>query len=1799
MTVTVSNIQLSTVSTPLFCYNDSVGIIDLTVNGGIDPYTYSWSNGSFTEDLTNLHAGFYTVTVTDSYTCSKTTSVVISQPVAPLSASILSSVNVECFGNASGSADLGVTGGTTPYGYNWSNGADTEDIDNLISGTYLVTVTDANGCTATTSVVVSQPAAPLSASILSSVNVGCFGNASGSADLGVTGGTTPYGYNWSNGADTEDIDNLISGTYLVTVTDANGCTATTSVAISQPAAPLSAIVNTSMDVLCFGNSTGSVDLGVGGGTAPYGYNWSNGANTEDIGGLIVGTYLVTVTDANGCTATTSVVISQPAVPLSASISSSVNVGCFGNASGSADLGVAGGTAPYSYNWSNGANTEDIGGLIAGTYLVTVTDANGCTATTSVVISQPAAPLSASILSSVNVGCFGNASGSADLGVTGGTTPYSYNWSNGADMEDIDNLISGTYLVTVTDSNGCTATTSVSISQPPAPLSASILSSVNVGCFGNASGSADLGITGGTTPYGYNWSNGASTEDIGGLIAGTYLVTVTDANGCTATTSVAISQPAAPLSASILSSVNVGCFGNASGSADLGVTGGTTPYGYNWSNGADTEDIDNLISGTYLVTVTDANGCTATTSVVISQPAAPLSAIVSTSMDVLCFGNSTGSVDLGVSGGTASYSYNWSNGANTEDIGGLIAGTYLVTVTDANGCTATTSVVISQPSAPLSAIVSTSVDVLCFGNSTGSVDLGVGGGTAPYSYNWSNGANTEDISGLTAGTYLVTVTDANGCTATTSVVISQPAVPLSASISSSVNVGCFSNASGSADLGVVGGTVPYSYNWSNGANTEDISGLTAGTYLVTVTDANGCTATTSVAISQPAAPLSAIVNTSMDVLCFGNSTGSVDLGVGGGTAPYGYNWSNGSNTEDIGGLIVGTYLVTVTDANGCTATTSVAISQPAAPLSASILSSVNVGCFGNASGSADLGVTGGTTPYGYNWSNGADTEDIDNLISGTYLVTVTDANGCTATTSVVISQPAAPLSAIVSTSMDVLCFGNSTGSVDLGVVGGTAPYSYNWSNGSNTEDIGGLIAGTYLVTVTDANGCTATTLVAISQPAAPLSASILSSVNVGCFGNASGSADLGVTGGTTPYGYNWSNGSNTEDIGGLIAGTYLVTVTDANGCTATTLVSISQPVAPLSVSILSSVNVGCFGNASGSADLGVTGGTTPYSYVWSNGANTEDIGGLIAGTYLVTVTDANGCTATTLVSISQPVAPLSASILSSVNVGCFGNSTGSVDLGVVGGTAPYSYNWSNGSNTEDIGGLIAGTYLVTVTDANGCTATTLVAISQPAAPLSASILSSVNVGCFGNASGSADLGVTGGTTPYGYNWSNGANTEDIGGLIAGTYLVTVTDANGCTATTLVSISQPSIPLTLSLTQSPTKCDLDNGAANAIVIGGTPNYTYSWSSNNGVQNGSEISHLSFGSYSVTITDANGCLKIDSIVVGRIIPPEITVTSVTQETCSNQNGNITIEVIHGTPPYQIVWNSNPELHSYVLTNIGSGNYSVIATDANSCADTSFITIQNHPAQIVTIDSIRPAHCNIPDGCVQIVVEGGSGTYQYQWNTNPMRTNATECNLEPGAYIITVSDGMCDVLANAYVPNTKGPKADFTINKRSAPVYEATFIFTNQSHNYTSCIWDFGDNTTSTEINPSHHYSNYGIYHVILMVIDAFGCVDTTHADIIVTTELIVWIPNSFTPNSDGLNELFGPVATGYNEKGYEFRIFNRWGEEVFSSFDYNDRWDGTIKGVPLVTSYVFSWTLIICDIYGKQYKFKGNVTALGRNY
>jgi hypothetical protein len=1375
-TVTVTQpatpVSGTTVVTNVACFGGSNGAINLTPTGGTGPYTYNWlPSGPTTEDRTGLVAGTYSVQVTDVNACVATVTATVTQPATPVSGTTVVT-NVACFGGSNGVINLTPTGGTGPYTYNWlPSGPTTEDRTGLVAGTYSVQITDVNSCVATVTATVTQPATPVSGTTVVT-NVACFGGSNGAINLTPSGGTGPYTYNWlPSGPTTEDRTGLVAGTYSVQTTDVNGCVATVTATVTQPATPVSGTTVVT-NVACFGGSNGAINLTPSGGTGPYTFNWlPSGPTTEDRTGLVAGTYSVQVTDVNACVATVTATVTQPATPVSGT-TVVTNVACFGGSNGAINLTPSGGTGPYTFNWlPSGPTTEDRTGLVAGTYSVQTTDVNGCTGTTTVTVTQPATPVSGTTVVT-NVACFGGSNGAINLTPSGGTGPYTFNWlPSGPTTEDRTALVAGTYSVQTTDVNGCTGTTTVTVTQPTSPVSGTTVVT-NIACFGGSNGAINFTPSGGTSPYTFSWGGGITTEDRTGLAAGNYTVVTTDANACTGTTTVTVTQPTSPVSGTTVVT-NVACFGGSNGAINLTPSGGTPGYTFNWGGGITTEDRTGLVGGTYSVSITDNNGCTGSVSATVTQPTSPVSGTTAVT-NVSCFGGSNGAINFSPSGGTPPYTFNWGAGVTTEDRTGMVAGTYTVITTDANGCTGTTTVTVTQPSA-ISASV-TSNNVACNAGTNGDATVSASGGTGTLSYLWNDVAaqTTATASNLAAGNYTVTITDANSCSATQTVTITEPTA-ISASVTSN-NVACNAGTNGDATVTANGGTGTLSYLWNDALaqTTATATNLSAGNYTVTITDVNSCSATQTVTITEPSA-ISASV-TSNNVTCNAGANGDATVSASGGTGILSYLWNDAlaQTTATATNLSAGNYTVTITDANSCSATQMVTITEPSA-ISASVTSN-NVTCNAGANGDATVSASGGTGTLSYLWNDALaqTTATATNLSAGNYTVTITDANSCSATQTVTITEPAAISAGITST--DVSCNAGTNGDATVSASGGTGILSYLWSDAlaQTTATATNLSAGNYTVTITDASSCSATQTVTITEPAT-ISASI-TSTDVTCNAGANGDATVTASGGTGTLSYLWNDATaqTTATATNLSAGNYTVTITDANSCSTTQIVTITEPTA-ITVNTSSTSSPGC-GMSDGSITVNVSGGTGTFSYAWSSGGTNATESGLAAGNYTVTVTDANNCSAQHVEGLSNPGAPVVSGSVTA-NAGCAGQSNGSIDLTVTAGTT-YTVLWSNSSANEDLNNLSAGNYAVTITDANNCAATDNFTVTEFALPNVTLNIISADTIC------SADAGFTlAGETPAGGTWAGTGvtgSTFDPVNANLGWNIITYsyTDGNSC-------------------------------------------------------------------------------------------------------------------------------------------------------------------------------------------------------------------------------------------------------------------------------------------------------------------------------------------------------------------------------------------------------------------------------------
>lgn len=1111
---------------------------------------------------------------------------------------------------------------------------------------------------------------------------------------------------------------------------------------------------------CNGFTNGIATANASGGSGAYSYAWNTGATGQEVVGG-AGTYSVTVTDTNGATASSSVVMGE-ASAVTASIS---NTGSICTNPGDITVNASGGVGNYAYNWSNGSTNATQTGLAAGNYCVTVTDngGTGCGVVTCTTITNP---LDVS-LNIINVTCFNGCDASIEAAVNGGIAPYSFQWSNGITAQTNINLLPGTYTVTVTDGNGCQVVETATVANG---ITIDVgVQTTDANCGNNPDGTATFSATGGFAPYTYTVSGGADPNN---LAPGTYTVIATDVNGCQGDASFTIGG-GSNLDLTITN--NFEC-GDVTGSATASVNGGSGNYSYEWSDGQTGATATGLAANaTYNLTVTDnATGCTTTGSTFIMGLANVDVAIAS--MNPSCNGDINGSATATATGGAAPYTYSWSNGATTRTINNLGAGTYTVMVADANGCGGMATVTITEPASV--SIDFNTTNATCDDPMSGSATAIATGGTAPYTYLWSNGTTTATISNVGAGSYAVTVTDVNGCFADNMVAITAPASNLTVN-TSGTNISCNGAADGTATATAMNGSGNYTYTWSNGQSGATITGLGAGTYTVTASDGQ-CTATGSVTITEPAR-LDANVTVSGGGGCSSTATGTATVVVTGGTAPYSYSFSDGQSGSTADNLASGNYTVTITDANGCTTTESFTIAA-GSDVNVSV-TTTDSNCAQSNAGTARAMVAGGTAPYTFAWSNGADVQVLMGLDAGTYTVTVTDANGCTAVGSGTINN-ATDIDVTVSTT-STSCDGRNDGAAQVSATGGTAPYTYEFSNGQSGTATNNLSAGSYEVTVTDANGCTAVETFTIDEGSNVVVT--VETTDSNCDESNAGTARAVVSGGTAPYTYSWSNGADVQVLMGLGVGTYTVTVTDANGCTNIASGTVSNATF-INVNVLATSNTTCNNTTDGSAQVNATGGTAPYTYSWSNGRTGDIQNNLGAGTYTVTATDANGCTGTTTVTIGSD-SDLEVEVMV-WNPECGDNSNGKVMAMPSGGTGEdtYTFSWNTGDTGQALENVSAGQYCVTITDEDGCTASDcedLMSVESPTATIT--VLQEISAN--GANDGSLQVSATGGQAPYGFQWSTGASTPVITGLGAGIYSVTVTDVNLCTSVAEVILGNP--------------------------------------------------------------------------------------------------------------------------------------------------------------------------------------------------------------------------------------------------------------------------------------------------------------------------------------------------------------------------------------------------------------------------
>ncbi len=1279
--------------------------------------------------------------------------------------------NVTCPSSSVGDGGITLTpsGGNGTYTYAWTGPsgftASSKDLTARLGGKYYVTVTS-NATTKVDSFTITEPTAFAISSQVTSVN--CKGGATGAIVLTIAGGTAPYTYAWTGATTTptaKDLTALTVGIYKLTLTDAKNCTTSRADTIKEPAAALTAVtVPTNSN--CKNGNSGAIATTVSGGTAPYAYSWisTNGtiANTKDLTALAVGTYNLTVTDANSCKATRVETLTEPD---SITIGSATLVGtrCSQLTGAITVRGIAGGTGAYSYAWTGPGtftnSLKDLANIGAGQYTLTVKDSKNCaSAATTYAVVDTAANITNSVPAVTNVTCFGGSNGAISLTATGASA-LTYGWTgpNGftAATLSISNLKAGNYTLSISDA-GCSKTIAASVNEPAAITSAK--QSVNVKCKGDQSGSIALNATGGTAPLSISWTgpNGftATGQSIGSLKVGTYVASILDANLCAGGESITITEPTDSLkiTAAIKNAV---CNGDLNGEIALTVTGGTPQYNYAWTGvGGFTsiqKDIVNRASGEYRVSVTDANGCRVERTLNIGQPGA----IVVTAGTTDASGTPNGTISLTMAGGQAPFTFLWTGqgvAPTAQNQTGLCPGTYSVSVKDAGQCSVSKSITVGGScSTPMRILGAPSISPAgCVGNNFGKIVINFEGGVAPFNVVWvqiiGNGGNNPDVfsevvqarsstlPNRPAGTYAVKITDAVGQTlATPPMVITGSATPMT--ITAGITDETCRGNDGAIVLSIRDGAAPYTVKWGDIVlNITERRNLAAGNYKATVTDNNNCLKPMDdILVKRTPCPL-VITSSVVNPKCSGTTTGSITINISNGeptytvTSPTGQvinlpNATSRTNSYFIGNLGAGTYTVTIKDTINTPQTLSFTL---VAPPQITVDRRVT-GDQGSCNGSIILTVNGGVPPYRYQWNTGATSRDLFNLCCNDgkrYSVNVTDGNDCiVGTPNDTISCSIVVLSLDSSRVRDPLCKNDSTNSrIDVFVKGGVMPYVTEWRNSTgtvvatNTLILFNQPPGRYYLTVQDSRVPNPQRIVFGGELKIKSTLAILSPSTTDASDNdkADGTTTITINPGTGPYSIRWQDGSVSTTAStmatnsALKAGTGEVTVTDLLGCIAKLTVTIgSRACATIKKNTIfftpkDTFNLRCLGYNDGGASIIAFRSDVVLpirAFEWeSSGETGQTAFKLAAGLNKIKITDANGKVCVSSFDMKAP--PL---LKDTVWVDDKARTLEAVPSG---GVAPYTYLWvtTASETTRKITATKSGEYVVLVKDALGCDVT---------------------------------------------------------------------------------------------------------------------------------------------------------------------------------------------------------------------------------------------------------------------------------------------------------------------------------------------------------------------------------------------------------------------------------------------------------------------------------------------------------------
>ena len=1227
--------------------------------------------------------------------------------------------------------------------------------------------------------------------------------------------------------------------------------------------------------------------------------------------------------------------------------------------------------------------------------------------------------------------------------------------------------------------------------------------------------------------------------------------------------------------------------------------GTGPFNYSINGGAlqASNTFTGLASGNYTIFVRDL-GSPCTSTITVNVPFANPVTATTTNTPTTCPGSASGTLTVNALNTTppVTYSLNGGTPQSSNIFTGLIDGTYNIVISDANGCNRSIFGVVSAGAGITATVTPTSTS--CNGVADGSITITNPTGTAPHTYALDAGAyvSTNPFTGVAQGTHIIKVKDANGCIVTYNNIV----VGIGAGITATVTptaTSCPGISNGSITVTNPTGTAPHTYSIGAGAYgvSNTFTGLAAGNYTINVKANNGCIVTyTNVSVTNGAGITASGVATSTN--CVGVNNGTITVTTNNGQVPYSYQINAGTpQTSNVfNNLAASTYSIKVTDAAGCNVSFTITVNTGTGITATATTTATS--CTGVNNGTITTTPTNGASPYTYSLDGGtAQSSNIHNNVSaGAHTVLVTDAVGCTRTINVTVAAGTGITATATTTATS--CTGVNNGTITTTPTNGTSPYTYSLDGGTaqSSNIHNNVSAGAHTILVTDAVGCTRTinvtvaagTGIAITFTATPATCAVASN----------GSATINAAGAIAPITYTLDGTIiqlNNNVFNNLTPGNHTITVLDGNGCTGSSNITI--PTGSGISATNSTIATSCNNSANGSITITPTGGSTPYTYQLGIApfqlSNTYN--NLTANNYTVTVKDANGCTTTTNATVTA--GPALSATTTITNVLCNGGNTASILVTNTNGTTPYTYTLNGGTpqSNNTFANLTAGTYTIALTDVNTCTGTLTAVVSEPA--VLGINATATPVLCNGAATGTITISGTGGTGAYTYSIDNvsyvATNTFTVP---ANNYTVYIKDANGCANNANVTVTQPAI---LGISANTTNATCNGGADGTITAtatGGTPTYTYSIDGTNFTTNANF--NVLPNTYTVTVKDANGCTQSTTAIVG--LTANILLNTRTDTTiCQGQSVTLTT-TSNGTTYNWLPSNSlnNATALSPVATPADTTTYIITATLGN-CATTDTVVVQVIPAPI---PDAGPG-TSICLGKTYTLQGSGGTSYTWTPSTGLSNTNTPNPVASPTIstmYYLTVksttgcSSLVRDSVLVAITPTFIASAGVDTIIVVGQPyTLNATPLITSNIGN-NSFVWmpAFGLNNPNIQ-SPIATITSEQRYFVD--VITPEGCKATSSVLLSVYAGPTIYVPTGFTPNGDGVNDFFGIVAVGIKQFNY-IKLYNRWGQVIYSSTNPKEKWNGTFKGAEQpVGTYVYE-TQGITDT-GKVLNFKGTIQII----